>query len=559
MALDDFLVDWDPNADQSFFSEPEQRNPVAESPIKHFFTWKEETRSTPWSRSIGERFRHLFFSNLDLPDENEWRFERPLGKGAFGAAALFFKRNERQEKIDALALKVTDFNPSDFVPAPGKQMTLTHEAAIMAQTNDLESDSLVRLRQYKVDLQYNRYYIEYCEFGTLETLRLRYKAWNKYLPEAFLWHTFYYLAKAYLDFCTGSYRSLLSSDFGQAPPGEYLLHNDIKTDNIFLAMNTDEDDGTFWYPIPKIGDFGLAMTINPDELVRGTAAAIQRGTELWQPPEQRIKYMTAWHRYHFGDDVDPRFPPNTNPALRRIRPEANIWAIGAVMWSLMTLEEIDELSDRVIDILMGEGPAWLTFGGTNVLDRADPEIRKRYSPELFELIQECTSLRPGSRPPPSRLLQDVLANMEKCFEQEEEMFRHTNDRAPITVAFAQDHFNDLPDGGANLNRQCVFWDDFADHLLWDKKEWDFVCPPAAPRELNFDDSWPRQIRERLEERWKEAVLRRDRGAAQNNDGGGKLSGQQETLPRASGGLATRSHDQRIPEPQGERPRKRMTW
>ncbi|KIW87437.1 uncharacterized protein Z519_12073 [Cladophialophora bantiana CBS 173.52] len=531
MALDDFRVDWDPSADQSFFSEPEQRNPVAESPIKHFFTWKEETRSTPWSRSIGERFRHLFFSNLDLPDENEWHFERPLGKGAFGAAALFYKRNEMQEKIDALALKVTDFNPSDFVPAPGKQMTLTHEAAIMAQTNDLESDSLVRLRQYKVDLQNNRYYIEYCDFGTLETLRLRYKAW----------------------------KSLLSSDFGQAPPGEYLLHNDIKTDNIFLAMNTDEDDGTVWYPIPKIGDFGLAMTINPDELVRGTAAAIQRGTELWQPPEQRIKYMTAWHRYHFEDDVDPRFPPNTNPALHRIRPEANIWAIGAVMWSLTTLEEIDDLSDRVIDVLMGEGPAWNTFDGTNVLDRADPEIRKRYSTELFELIQECTSLRPGDRPPPSRLLQDVLASLEKCFEREEEVFMHTNDRAPITVAFAQDHFKDLPDGGANLNRQRGFWDDFADHLLWGEKEWDFVCPPAAPRELDFDGSWPGPIRQRLEEGWKEAVLKRDREAAQNNDGGGKPSGQQETLPRAFRGLATRSYDQRLPEKQEERPRKRMTW
>jgi hypothetical protein len=80
--------------------------------------------------------------------------------------------------IQAFVLKVTEANPEQFVPAQSKKSHLTHEAAIMAQINEADSDVLVRLRQYQVDRTYCRYYTEFCEFGTLETLRLRYKSWK---------------------------------------------------------------------------------------------------------------------------------------------------------------------------------------------------------------------------------------------------------------------------------------------------------------------------------------------------------------------------------------------
>ena len=84
---------------QSFYQGSQQRNAVPDSPIKHFFTWYEVT-SRGRTRAIGERFKHLFFSTLNLPDDDEWRFERPMGKGSFGAAALFSKVNQRQERTD---------------------------------------------------------------------------------------------------------------------------------------------------------------------------------------------------------------------------------------------------------------------------------------------------------------------------------------------------------------------------------------------------------------------------------------------------------------------------
>lgn len=65
-----------------------------------------------------------------------------------------------------------------------------------------------------------------------------------------------------------------------------MLHNDIKTDNIFLGTNGSRptDNAEVWYPIPKIGDFGLSMTTNPDEGVINTARSIQRGTAPWKAP-----------------------------------------------------------------------------------------------------------------------------------------------------------------------------------------------------------------------------------------------------------------------------------
>lgn len=74
-------------------------------------------------------------------------------------------------------LKVTDTFEKDLIKSkPG----LTKEAAIMAQTNGFQSDSILRLRQYKQHdrEKYSRFYFEHCEFGTLEDLRIRYKAWK---------------------------------------------------------------------------------------------------------------------------------------------------------------------------------------------------------------------------------------------------------------------------------------------------------------------------------------------------------------------------------------------
>ncbi|KAJ9611256.1 hypothetical protein H2200_004439 [Cladophialophora chaetospira] len=513
MALDTFYVDWSPEVRQSFYQDFWEREEVPDSPIKHFFTWH-ETSSRGRIRHIGQRFKNLFYSTLNLPDEYEWRFERPMGKGSFGAVALFSKVNERQERTDAFVLKVTDADPYHFIPTRSKKSHLTHEAAVMAQANDLDSEVLLRLRQYKVDSSYCRYYTEFCEFGSLETLRLRYKAWNKYFPELFLWHVFHCFAKAYLDFVRGPWRSLKHLNFGEIVPGQYFLHNDLKADNIFLAANPAKDSDTIWYPKPKIGDFGLSVTTHPLEIYTNYAKALQRGTPTWQPPEIRIHEMKAMRYYYFREDVHPELKQKVGDLDRRyhrVRPEANVWALGAVMWSLTTLNEVDVLDNKVTKILYGDNPIARAFDHTNIIKRADPEITRRYSSKLWDLICQCLRMKPCDRPPPCRLLSEIEAGMQECIQRAEAEYARTGDLAPLKVAFEENQINNMADGGARFPKHMNFWPDFADHLLWMPREWGPLCPPEAPRNIDFEaDGLPSPLRRRQEQRWEQALEERAR-------------------------------------------------
>lgn len=100
-----------------------------------------------------------------------------------------------------------------------------------------------------------RYFLEYAPYGNLENLRSRYKAFNRYLPELFLWHVFNGLAKAICEL-----ENLTDN------PEIVILHLDIKPLNIFLGYEelhrNDEHTGGLHnsqYPAVKLGDFGCAF------------------------------------------------------------------------------------------------------------------------------------------------------------------------------------------------------------------------------------------------------------------------------------------------------------
>ena len=190
--------------------------------------------------------------------------------------------------MQEFALKVADLNPNSLVHK--NRVDLTHEAAIMAQTNDWKTDSIVRLRQFNVAGEYARYYFEFCPYESLETLRLKYKAWNTYLPELFLWHVFSSLAEGCARFGSGPFKNLASSRFGQPMPEGYLLHNDIKAENILLGTNVTQDGQRRWYPIPKFADFGLSIITSPNEALRNQARFLQLGSRAWYPPVSSSLY-----------------------------------------------------------------------------------------------------------------------------------------------------------------------------------------------------------------------------------------------------------------------------
>jgi hypothetical protein len=63
-------------------------------------------------------------------------------------------------------LKITETSPACFIGEAAKKSYLTSEAAMMGQCIERQSDSLVQLRQYRVNMEFVRYCMEYYEFET---------------------------------------------------------------------------------------------------------------------------------------------------------------------------------------------------------------------------------------------------------------------------------------------------------------------------------------------------------------------------------------------------------
>ncbi|KIW11081.1 hypothetical protein PV08_10380 [Exophiala spinifera] len=446
--LDDFQVQWSPSERQDFIVKPPLRQETPYSPVKYFFGWQ-ESDSKGNIRPTGQRFLHLFSRGTELSDEEEWKFQRPLGKGSFGAAALFVKLDGTGKPIDNFVLKVADLKPNDRLS--DKKIGLSREAAIMAQTNALGSDSIVRLRHFNVSDNYGRYYFEHCPHNCLESLRLSYKAWDMYLPEAFLWQVFCFLAEGCVKFDSGPFKNLASSRFGQDFPEAYLLHNDIKTDNILLGSNVKKDGSKEWYPVAKFADFGLFIITNRYEALRNTARFLQRGTKPWHPPEIRVAMMTDPKKYYF-------MQPGINPSQRdqhKILSKANIWAVGAVMWSLTSLGEIQNLSNQTDAILMGIFP----LDGVNILQEFEGSVTRNYSPQLLGMIKKRLRMRTQDRPTAEDLFREVFSLRQECLEKETERANRTGDWHPLYLWCTPDELNELGSGEAiSDDKDRSFWE-----------------------------------------------------------------------------------------------------
>ena len=209
-SLDCFAINWKSATFDSDLIRVKQKYASNSKPkgfLKALFNWAKGKRGP-----FGARFKELHEADLEL--YGDWRFARPLGKGSFGVAALFNKYS-LDEVVDEVVIKDVQMGSSDEVNP--NRPALSREAAIMAQTNDLNPDSLLRLRNYKCfrhDRQY-RYFFENCEHEDLELLRLKYKAWQIRPPEAFLWHLFSWLTQAHVKMTEGPFRSLRMDDFRQ--------------------------------------------------------------------------------------------------------------------------------------------------------------------------------------------------------------------------------------------------------------------------------------------------------------------------------------------------------
>lgn len=271
------------------------------------------------------------------------------------------------------------------------------------------------------------------------------------------------------------------------------------------------------YPIPKVADFGLATIIDSETSNKARAAKLRPGVATWAPPELRAA-QNRLHpsRYFFNEDtgeVEDDFGDDPRDQ-HRISSKANIWAIGAIMWVLTSHGQARGLSTIVNSILTGKRKLddnWERTTNIIELDDFGAHANWAYHQDLLCLIQECTRLKPGRRPGAENL---ISAIEEHIYDMEETVSaaRAKGGDDPTRVYFQTHEFKGLPPGDADLGpKRPAFWSSFADSLIWESPEVEFVCPPEAPTDVTLTEALrcPEPVIKDARRRWKAAIRRRD--------------------------------------------------
>lgn len=138
-----------------------------------------------------------------------------------------------------------------------------------------------------------RFYQELAPYGDLSSLWHKYRYWNTYLPEAFLWHLLDSLASAAIQMRDATKKGLPDGRFdGPVRREEQVVHFDMKPQNVFLGR-PDHRVGKrcayggirkFDYPVIKLGDFGLSEYTGPNDPENPKRWLGGSGTTCYRPP-----------------------------------------------------------------------------------------------------------------------------------------------------------------------------------------------------------------------------------------------------------------------------------
>ena len=498
--IDSFTIDWEGSfADfaQAKLQRPDV--PKADGFVKSLFDWVDG------KRAIGAEFEELYKSELEIT--GDWRFERPLGRGAFGVVALF-KHYRFDEIVDEVVVK--DVFRKDHDHHDSKR-SLSREATVMAQTNELNNESIIRLRNYKYleDARQYRYFFDNCEYGDLELLRLKYKAWQQHVPELFLWHLFSCFSSGHSAMTSGPFRSMQRRSFGKVHNEGYLIHCDIKPHNVFLRPPTKAKRVTRLYPSPKIADFGLATILSGPEDPNNRAINMLNGTRRWMAPEIRVDQMGCSWQFSATPNL------HADRSAHVIRTETNLFPLAAIIWTFMTGREIDDLDRMIYDNIKHQTPPKSPY--------VDPDLRPSgrspvdyYSSELRALVRDCLKTLPSLRPTTVDLQERIRNGMKRCIAREEAR----NQRNPNATASQQkiyceaNEINAVPQGKADFKLDKLFWQRFASETLFVPEEWGALLPPTAPQDWQPSRKWSPE----LKERWMDN-LNRARIDKRRRDGG----------------------------------------
>ena len=189
----------------------------------------------------------------------------------------------------------------------------------------------------------------------------------------------------------------------------------------------------------------------------------------------------------------PREPGRTRieplEARHRITGAANIWAIGMVMYQLVTLDEPNEVSKMVDQ--MDENTYMVQDG--RILRSLSTKQHPDYSEGLFKLILECLTMTPEKRPTPKRALEKIDRWLQEYHEYVQ--MDLTMQEGP-KVFYKGNSINYMTPGGYDFELSDHWWRRwFNRHEVWLDERWGRLRPPYRPEQL---DPWPKEKHDRDE-------------------------------------------------------------
>ena len=201
------------------------------------------------------------------------------------------------------------------------------------------------------------------------------------------------------------------------PSNQFLLHLDIKPENILLTGDPDDPSATVaggYYPHVKLADFGLAQ-LTALQMAENPKSFWNRGTHFFRPPEQ-TNVGAQWARPVNGQakiqgDLtreQARSIIMTSPDSCGITfgPSHNIWTIGKTMSDCLHLENREEYNlnmpyENQEEQVFGQITADMV--GVRQTDWCEP-----YTHELRVLITKCLAIEAGHRPTAKQLITACL-------------------------------------------------------------------------------------------------------------------------------------------------------
>ena len=201
----------------------------------------------------------------------------------------------------------------------------------------------------------------------------------------------------------------------------------------------------------------------------------------WIPFEARDSQL-RWEDLPGSRAKDPAAPKHAH----RIGPEANTWAVGVIMWELLTLGPVKVLSKRVDDILCermrpyGDGAIYPALSTNKSKVIGDEE----YSLSLRRLILACLNIYPQKRPSITVLRASVGHYASQYFDKLTQ--KHGNDadawRRATKVYYKENEINQMPAGVHDFNLVKNFQAEFEYRAMFDDPDWGTLNRPQRPRD-----------------------------------------------------------------------------